>query len=321
MADVSEAYEKLKGRVHRTPLLFSRTFSNMSGCDIYLKLENLQKTGSFKVRGALSKIIRLSAEKRVNGVVAASAGNHAQGVALAANEAGTSAIIVMPETAPEAKVRATEAYGAEVVLYGRHFDESYEKAVELAESRGASLVHAFDDPDVIAGQGTIGLELIEQLPDVEAVIVPVGGGGLASGIGVAIKNVRPHVRVIGVQPETANSVYLSWRTGAFHSVTAPRSVADGLIVKQPGRLTLELMRKYVDDMVTVSESEILNAMFYFLERAKLLVEGAGAVTLAAMLSGKTGLNGRKTVLIVSGGNVDLRKWTRFAAPAAAGSPR
>lgn len=311
--DIVQAKFRLNGHVHRTPLVHSNTFSRMTGCDVYLKLENLQKTGAFKVRGALNKISRLTPAERERGVVTASAGNHAQGVALAAMQSGIASTVVMPVGAPEAKIQATKEYGSAVVLHGNQYDEAFDRAKQIAEQDGAILVHAFDDAHVIAGQGTVGIEILDDLPDVDAILVPVGGGGLIGGIALAAKTVRPNIRVIGVQPEAASSGMLSWRSGELRRVEDPRSIADGLLVKRPGNLTLDLMLRYVDDFVLVSEEEIRTAMVYFLERAKLLVEGAGAVCLAALLARNLGLDGRRVALVVSGGNVDLRRWAALIA--------
>ena len=306
--EILKAKIRLNGHVHRTPLVHSQTFSKMIGCDLYLKLENLQKTGAFKVRGAMNKIAALSEAGTLKGVVTASAGNHAQGVALAAAGARIPSTVVMPVNAPEAKIKATKGYGSKVVLYGNNYDECYEEACRICESEGATLIHAFDDADIVAGQGTIGMELLDDLPDVDTVLVPVGGGGLIGGVAMALKTARPDIRVIGVQPCTASSGYDSWKSGEVMRVDSPSSLADGLLVKRPGDLPLQLMLKFVDDMVLVSEEEIAMAMYVLLERAKQLVEGAGAVTLAAALNRNLGLGGKKVALIISGGNVDLTRW-------------
>ncbi|MEF3301624.1 threonine ammonia-lyase [Paenibacillus sp. GYB003] len=306
----------MNGHVHRTPIVHSQTFSRMTGAELFLKLENMQRTGAFKVRGAMNKIATLSAAERAAGVVTASAGNHAQGVALAAAQAGIPSVVVMPTGAPEAKVMATEGYGSKVILHGANYDEAFEEANRIARSEGATLVHAFDDPHVIAGQGTVGLEILDDLPDVEAILVPVGGGGLISGIALAAKTVRPDIRIIGVQPENASSGYRSWLGKTVAPVDKPTSVADGLLVKKPGKLTLQMMLKHVDDFALVSEEEIAAAMVMLLERAKVLAEGAGAVCLAAVMNRKLGLEGRKTALVLSGGNVDLLRWAHTISPKA-----
>ncbi|PYI55884.1 threonine ammonia-lyase [Paenibacillus flagellatus] len=309
-----QAKFRLNGRVHRTPLVHSQTFSRMAGCELYMKMENMQRTGAFKVRGAMNKIASLTPEERAAGVVTASAGNHAQGVALAAAQAGIRSTVVMPTGAPDAKVSATEEYGSTVVLHGATYDEAYEHATRIARTEGATFVHAFDDRHVIAGQGTVGIEIVDDLPDVDAILVPVGGGGLLSGIALAAKTVRPDIRVIGVQPETARSGYDSWRNRAISRVEKPVSVADGLLVKRPGDLPLRMMLRYVDDFALVSEEEIAAAMIMLLERAKVLAEGAGAVGLAAVLNRSLGLEGKRVALVLSGGNVDLVRWANSLTP-------
>lgn len=277
----------------------------MAGAEIYLKLENLQKTGAFKIRGAFNKVASLSPLDRSRGIVTASAGNHAQGVACAGHFYSIPATVFMPESAPVAKIHATEGYGAQVVLSGKNYDEAYEAALTFGQSSGAAFVHAFDDEEIIAGQGTIGIEILQQLPEAEVLLIPVGGGGLISGVALAAKSINPKIRIIGVQPEQANSGFLSWKQGTRVHIDNPSSLADGLSVKTPGVLPLEMMRRLVDDMCTVSEEEIKGAIQLLLERAKLLVEGAGAVALAAALNRSLSLNGKKTVLLVSGGNIDL----------------
>ncbi|GAB6934218.1 MAG: threonine ammonia-lyase [Bacillota bacterium] len=312
--DIAEAEARLRRVVHRTPLQHSCTFSAMSGCEVYLKLENLQKTGAFKIRGAYNKVASLSPDERARGVITASAGNHAQGVAMAAFRFGVQATVVMPVGAPQAKIEATRGYGAEVVLVGQSYDESYAAACEMAEREKATFIHAFDDPYVIAGQGTVGLEILEELPYADALIVPVGGGGLISGIAVAAKTIKPDIRIIGVQAQNAPAAHDSWRKGLRLDVPASRTLADGLAVRRPGALPFRLMQRYVDDMVLVTEEAIAAAIRLFLERAKLLVEGAGAASLAALLSGQLAyLRGQRVVLVVSGGNVDLGRLTTLAA--------
>jgi threonine dehydratase len=308
--DIVQAKFRLNGLVHRTPLVHSQTFSKMTGTELYLKMENMQRTGAFKVRGAMNKIATLTAAERAAGVVTASAGNHAQGVALAAAQAGISSTVVMPTGAPEAKIMATEGYGSKVILHGANYDEAFEEASRISGTEGATLVHAFDDPYVIAGQGTIGIEILDELPKVDAIVVPVGGGGLISGIAMAVKTVRPEIRVIGVQPVTASSGYDSWHNRALSRIENPVSVADGLLVKRPGELPLKLMLDYVDDFVLVSEEVIASSMVMLLERAKVLAEGAGAVCLAAVTNRELGLAGQNVALLVSGGNVDLLRWAQ-----------
>lgn len=304
LQQILEARQRLAGVSRRTPLDQSETFSVMTGCQVFFKLENLQKTGSFKLRGAYNKIAALGREA-ANGVVAASAGNHAQGVAFAASRAGIPATIVMPEGAPITKVQATEAYGAKVVLKGQVYDEAFAAAEEIQRQSGAVFVHAFDDPLVIAGQGTVGLELLEELPDVEAVLVPIGGGGLISGVGCAIKEQKPNVQIIGVQAAAAPSMLEACRTGKVQELKSAYTIADGIAVRRPGQLTFDMVRKYVDQIVTVDDEEIAWSILMLLERSKLVVEGAGAVGLAALLYKKCGLAGKKVAIVLSGGNIDV----------------
>lgn len=304
---ILEAKERIGGGIHHTPLELSQTFSRMSGSEVYLKLENLQKTGAFKVRGAYNKLATLTEQERERGVVTASAGNHAQGVSLVAFKYAIPSTVVMPIDAPEAKVKATEGYGSQVLLYGQNYDDAYEKAVEISKETGATFIHAFDDPYVIAGQGTIGIEMLRACPALDVIIVPVGGGGLISGVAIAAKAINPQIKIIGVQPEGANSGYLSWKSKKRQRILTPTSIADGLSVKQPGSLPFEIMKEYVDDFVMVSDRHIQEAMFLLLERCKLLAEGAGAISLAALLHGELDLKHKKVALIMSGGNVDIRK--------------
>ena len=308
LEDIRKASQRLDGVVHRTPLDYSRTFSRMTGCHVLLKLENLQRTGSFKVRGAYNRLATLTSSRRERGVVAASAGNHAQGVALAAREAGAPCTIVMPEEASMAKVVATRGYGATVVLHGGNYDEAAAYAAQLAGEQGMTLVHGFDDDQVIAGQGTIGLELLQEEPDLEAILVPVGGGGLIAGIAVALKESRPGVKVIGVQVKAAPAGVESLARGRRVQTTPSATIADGIAITRLGRKPFALMRRYVDRLVTVEEEEVAHAMVLLLERAKLLVEGA--VALAALLSGRVELPGQRVALMVSGGNIDANLMSR-----------
>ena len=301
---IVEATEILRGIVHRTPLDKTRTFSTWTEGEVYLKLENLQKTGSFKVRGAYYKIYKLISKGKVKKVVAVSAGNHAQGVAWAASKAKIESIIFMPEFAPAAKISATRGYGAKVILYGRTIEDSYAKAIELAEQEDVEFIHPFNDLDVIAGQGTIGVEVLEQLPDAQIVVVPIGGGGLISGIATAIKKRRPDVKVIGVEAKGAASMYKSLKLGRIVKLRKVDTIADGIAIKSPGEYTFQLVKELVDDIVTVDDFEISDAMFKLLERAKVVAEPAGAVSVAALLSGKINVKGKKVVAVVSGGNVD-----------------
>ena len=308
---ILEADKVLEGIIHRTPLDKSRTFSQMVKGEVYLKLENLQKTGSFKVRGAYYKIHKLSDDDKKRGVVAASAGNHAQGVAYAASMAGVHAKIVMPIFAPIAKILATRSYNAEVVLHGTTFDESLAKALEISQIEKRTFIHAFDDEDVIAGQGTIGLEILRALPNPDIVVVPIGGGGLISGISIAIKKkLGDNVKIIGVQTEAFPGA-LEAVKGVEAKVKPWATIADGIAVKKPGRITTEIIKELVDDIITVNDDEISRAIFLLLERGKTLAEGAGAVSLAGLLSGKIDAKGKKVVCVISGGNIDFTLLTKI----------
>ena len=273
--------------------------------EVYLKTENLQLTGSFKLRGAYNRIARLSDEEKERGVVACSAGNHSQGVALAAQKAGLNAVICIPDGAPISKVEATRAYGAEVVLVPGVYDDAYEKAIEIAKESGRTLIHPFDDDDVIAGQGTIALEILSALPEMDTCIVPVGGGGLISGMAFAIKALKPTCRVIGVQAAGAASMRHAFDEHRRVPLERVSTIADGIAVKMPGEKTFEYCRRYVDDIVTVSDDEIASAILSLMEQQKLVAEGAGAVSVAAAMAGRVELAGRKTVCLVSGGNIDV----------------
>jgi threonine dehydratase len=306
--DIHRAAEAGVGVIRETPALSSRTLAQRTGITAALKAENLQRTGSFKIRGALAKIASLGAACE-DGVVCASAGNHAQAVAYAARERGVSCEVFMPESAPIAKAEATTALGARVRLVGESVDESLAAAKEHARAAGHAFVHPFDDPVVIAGQGTVGLELVAQVPDLRRVLVPVGGGGLISGIAIAVKSARPEVEVIGVQVEACAPFATSLAAGEPVAVASAMTIADGIAVKRPGTLTLELIQHWVDGLVVVSEDEVAEAMVFLLERAKLVVEGAGAVGVAALLAGRTGAEHERgeagtTAVILSGGNVD-----------------
>ena len=309
--DIREARERIAAHVDVTPLERSTDFSRMLGNRVYHKLENLQVTGSFKVRGALNAVLRLNDEQKASGVIAASAGNHAQGVAFGAGVAGTTATIVMPVSTPLVKLESVKRLGAEVIRHGETYDESAEHARHLARERGAHLLHAFNDPDVIAGQGTVALEILEQLPGVQALLVPIGGGGLVSGVGIAIKALAPHVQVIGVQASGADAMARSLEAGRLQCTEHPETIADGIRVAQPGPLTLEIARDVVDQLVTVSDDEIANAVLMMIETDKSVVEGAGAAPLAALLHNRVGLRGKTTVLIVSGGNIDVNVLSRI----------
>lgn len=273
--------------------------------DVYLKTENLQVTGSFKVRGAYYKISQLTEEERARGVIACSAGNHAQGVALAATKAGIKSLICLPDGAPISKVEATKSYGAEVCLVEGVYDDAYQKALQLRDEKGYTFIHPFDDENVIAGQGTIGLELLEQLPDMDAVVVPIGGGGLISGIAFAIKQLNPKIKVYGVQAAGAPSMANSVQDGKIERLESVSTIADGIAVKEPGANTFELVQEYVDEIVTVTDDEISGAILALIEQQKLIAEGAGAVSVAAVMFNKIPVKGKKVVCLVSGGNIDV----------------
>ena len=311
LADIYAARECLKGVIHRTDLVPNTTLSEMTGSDIYLKLENLQKTGSFKIRGAFNKICNLSSTEKQAGVIASSAGNHAQGVALAASTYGIMSTIVMPTCAPLAKITATKSYGAEVILHGSVYDDAYTKAMEIQRQTGATFIHPFDDPYVIAGQGTIALEILDELPNVDAILVPIGGGGIVAGIAMAAKAIKPSVKIIGVEPTNAASMKESSLAGKIITLSSASTIADGIAVKTPGELTYDIVREYVDEFVTVEEDEIANAILVLMERCKLIAEGAGAAPVAALLNGKIDLPGKKLAAVISGGNIDVNMLSRI----------
>ena len=299
----------LKDVIRQTDLIYAPKIR--SDCEVYLKTENLQITGSFKVRGAYYKMSRLSQQEREKGVLACSAGNHAQGVALAAARSGIPALICIPDTAPISKVESTRAYGAQVELVNGVYDDAYQRALQIQQETGRSFLHPFDDEDVIAGQGTIGLEILAQLPDVDAVIVPVGGGGLISGVAFAIKSLNPNCKVYGVQACGAPSMVRSLSKHQVECLGGVSTIADGIAVKQPGELTYDLCDQYVDEVVTVTDDEISTAILTLIEQQKLIVEGAGAVSVAAALFDKLDLKGKKVVCLLSGGNIDVTILSRI----------
>ncbi|MFL0194129.1 threonine ammonia-lyase [Clostridium sp. WILCCON 0269] len=303
LKDVLEARDRIKDICINTKLIYSSEYSRESGNQVYIKPENLQITGAFKLRGALNKISKLSDNNKRKGLIASSAGNHAQGVAYAANRLGIRATIVMPETTPLIKVQATKNYGAEVVLKGKVYDEAYEEAKRLETEKGYTFVHPFDDLDVMAGQGTIALEIIEELKDVNAILVPIGGGGLISGISVAAKSINPDIKIIGVQAEGANPMKCSFDTGKLVSAENIDTIADGAAVKNPGKLTFQVIKKYVDEIVTVSDHELMEAVYILLEKHKLVAEATGAMSLAAL--NKLKFKDKKVVSLISGGNIDV----------------
>ncbi|THE63851.1 threonine ammonia-lyase [Salinadaptatus halalkaliphilus] len=308
--DILEARERVRATSRQTPLERSHTYSAMTGADVHLKLENFQRTGAFKIRGATNRVATLSADQKAAGVVTASAGNHAQGVALAATRAGVDAKIVMPEYAPIAKVKATRNYGAEVVLAGTDYNEAAERAHEIERTEGRTYVHAFDDEMVMAGQGTIGLEIVEDCPDLDTVVVPIGGGGLISGIATAIKAETPDARVVGVQAEGASSAAKSLEKGERVSLEGVDTIADGIATRSVGEQTFPYIQEYVDEVVTVSDPEIAVTIVYLLERSKTMVEGAGAVPLAATLFEKFDYEPDETIVAaLCGGNIDLNTLT------------
>ena len=309
--DVRAAQARLKGLIAATPCPYSETLSRLTGSRVFVKLENLQMTGSFKERGAANVLLVLGEAERRRGVVAASAGNHGLAVAFHAARLGIGAVIVMPDWAPLTKVTAARRHGAEVVLYGDNYDAAYARALEIEAERGLVFIHPFDDSRVIAGQGTIGLELCEQVPDLEAVLVPVGGGGLAGGIGVALKALRPGTRLIGVQAEEVPGMRAALDAGERVTVPSAPTIADGIAVRRVGEHTLALARRYLDGVVTVSEEEIANAILLLLEIEKTVVEGAGAVALAALVNKRVSLEGRAVVLLLGGGNIDVNLIARI----------
>ena len=306
LSDVEAAQARIRDRVYLSPCARSETLSRLSGTEAYLKLENLQMTGSFKERGALNRLLTLEPAARERGLIAASAGNHAQGVAYHAGRLGIPTTIVVPETTPIIKVASTRAHGARVILHGGGYDEAYSEARRIEQAEGLVFIHPFDDPGVIAGQGTVGLDLLEQVPELEAVVVPVGGGGLVAGIGVALKARRPGLRVIGVQTELLASMQAALEAGKPVTLDAAQTLADGIAVKRVGDLTLALAKRVVDEVVTVSEEEIASAILYLLEKEKTVVEGAGAVAVAALMHHRpSGLSGKRVVSVISGGNIDV----------------
>jgi threonine dehydratase len=308
--EIELARDRIRGVILRTPMIYSDTISKLTGKEVYLKLENLQKTGSFKIRGAYNKLSQLSHSMRKRGVVAASAGNHAQGVAFASSLLGIESTIVMPQGASMAKQMATRSYGGEVILSGQDIDESLAYARKL-EKEGKSFVHPFDDEKVIAGQGTIGLEIVEEVPEVEAVVVPIGGGGLISGIATIVKKRRPKAKIIGVQAAHAPSAFQSWKEKKVVEVKVKPTLADGIALRRVGGITFPVIEKKVDEILTVEEDEIASAILLLMERKRVVAEGAGATPLAALLS-KTGrIKRKKIVLVISGGNIDVHLLDRI----------
>ena len=311
LSDIQAAASRIHESIYLSPCPRSEAFSELTGNQIYLKLDNQQRTGAFKERGALNKLLTLTETQRGRGVITASAGNHAQGLAYHSGRHGIRAQIVMPLTTPLTKVSATRGYGADVVLYGANYDEAYEEAARRASIEGLTFVHAFDDDAVIAGQGTLGLEILRQQPEIDVVVAPIGGGGLIGGIACAIKETNPKVRVFGVQPARLPSMKVALAEGKPVTLSPAATIADGIAVRRSGDRTLPLVQKYVDDVVTVDEEEIANAILLLLEREKTLAEGAGAAAMAALLNHKLPLAEKRVVALVCGGNIDVTLLSRI----------
>src|SRR5271169_988063 len=311
LSDIQTALGRIREDIRISACTHSETFSGLTQNSIFLKLDNQQRTGAFKERGALNKLLTLTKDERARGVIAASAGNHAQGVAYHAGKHGIHARIVMPLPTPLTKVSATRAYGAEVVLHGTNYDEAYEEAVEQSKEDRLTLIHAFDDDAVIAGQGTLGLEILQQHPNIEVIVAPIGGGGLIGGIACAVKETNPAVQVFGVQPSRIPSMKAAVAEGKPVTLKSAKTIADGIAVRRAGERTLPLVQKYVDDIVTVEEEEIANAILLLLENEKTLSEGAGAAAIAALLNRRVALSGKKIVALVSGGNIDVTLLSRI----------
>ena len=309
ITDIKKAKEILDVNARKTPLVKSFYLTSKTGGEIYLKLENMQLTGSFKFRGAFNKISQLTNEEKERGVIACSAGNHAQGVALSSHLLGIKSKIVMPTSAPQAKVDATRGYGSEVILYGDTFDDAKAKCEEIIKETGETYLHPYDDVEVMAGQGTIGLDILDDMWDVDTVIVPIGGGGIISGIAVALKSFNPSINIIGVQADNVHGMKASYDAGRILEHYEAPTIADGCAVKIPGNLTFEIVKDLVDEIVTVSEEELEVAMKDLMQRGKAVVEGAGALATAALLAGKVDkyVQGKKVVAVISGGNVDLKR--------------
>ena len=311
LSDILAARERLRDSIYYTPCPHSQMLTALTGQQIYLKLENLQMTGSFKERGALNRIAVLTPQQASRGVIAASAGNHAQGVAYHATKRAIRSLIVMPLTTPLVKVTATREFGAEVLLHGANYDEAFAEAMRLCDEQGLTFIHPFDDTDVMAGQGTIGLELLEQVPQLDAVVVPIGGGGLIGGIACAIKESRPSIQIVGVQTARLPSMALAVQAHEPITIEPATTIADGIAVRRAGKLTLPVVEKYVDEIVTVDEDEIASAILMLLEREKTLAEGAGAAALAALLQHRTSLEAAHVAVLVCGGNIDVTLLSRI----------
>jgi threonine dehydratase len=311
LSDIKTALGRIRSDIRVSPCTHSETFSGLTDNSIYLKLDNQQRTGAFKERGALNKLLLLSNEERAQGVIAASAGNHAQGVAYHSGRHGVRARIVMPLPTPLTKVSSTRSYGADVVLHGANYDEAYEEAIKQSRDEHLTFIHAFDDDAVIAGQGTLGLEILQQHPDIEVIVSPIGGGGLIGGIACAVKETSSKVKVFGVQPARIPSMKAAVAKGQPVTLASAKTIADGIAVRRAGERTLPLVQKYVDDIVTVEEEEIANAILLLLEREKTLAEGAGAAAIAAVLNRKLPLQGKQVAVLVCGGNIDVTLLSRI----------
>lgn len=311
LEEIKKARETLAGIAGRTELAYTNTLSDLTGNRIYLKMENQQRTGSFKLRGAYNKVANLRADEKQHGIIASSAGNHAQGTALAGTLFGIPSTIVMPKNAPLSKVKATRSYGANVVLHGTVYDEAFAEAQRIQAEQGLTFIHPFNDPMVIAGQGTIGLEILEDLPDIDAVVVPIGGGGLIAGIALAVKMLKPRVKVIGVQTKNMPSMAEAIAQKRVVTCNGSPTIADGIAVKTPGELTFRIIQQYVDDIVTVDEEEIASAILLLLERVKTIAEGAGAVAAAAVLNRLPGNKRQNIAAVISGGNIDVNMMSRI----------
>ena len=304
--DIKSARERIRDQIIKTPCTYSSTLSEMIDCNVYLKLENLQLTGAYKVRGALNRLSQLNDQEKAKGVIASSAGNHAQGVALAAKKLGIKATIVMPETTPLSKIEGTKKFGANVILHGLFYDDAYEKALEIQKSEGQTFIHPFNDEDIIAGQGTIGLELNETHPDLDILVVPIGGGGLISGVSLALKTLNPNIRIIGVEAAQMAAMKASIDSGSIVEISKAKTIADGIAVTTVQQNTFDIVSKYVDEIVTVSELEMAHSIMMLLEVEKVLVEGAGSAAFAALAHGKIdNIKGKKVGVLVSGGNIDI----------------
>jgi threonine dehydratase len=304
--NIKQAQKNISKVISKTPFAYAPILSQMVGNEIYLKKENLQLTGAFKLRGAFNKIANLTADEKLNGVIAASAGNHAQGVAYSASYFDIPSTIVMPEATPMTKISGVKSYGGEVVLAGNNYDEAYEYAMKLASKLGKTFIHPFADYDVMAGQGSILLEMLEAQPDLEVIVVPIGGGGLISGIAVAAKNINPKIKIIGVTAMGAPAMFKSFKSGAIQDSIGVKTIADGIAVRDTNQTTFDIIQKYVDDIVQVDDEEIANAILYLMEKQKIVVEGAGAVGVAALMHHKIKFSSPKKVgIVVSGGNIDV----------------